>query len=131
MNKSYKIFYKLFILPSETHFGIPVSECNCGVCPNFVVKKNSLILEKGEKYFCRIMQKVMIVSDANTAVDCFRAWFSEGDYMEKESYEKEQVIPIKQRNFYTTQFMDIDTNEFQNGFKELDLEIVDCELINS
>ena len=57
MNKSYKIFYKLFILPSETHFGIPVSECNCGVCPNFVEKKNFFVIEKGEKYFCRIMQE--------------------------------------------------------------------------
>ena len=74
---------------------------------------------------------MLIVSDVESAINCFKAWFTEGDYLESDLCEFELLIPNKQRNFYTSQFLDIDTYEFQDGFEDLDIEIVGSEIVNS
>lgn len=125
----YKIEFFLFITPLESHFGIPINECRCGECPNQIKKKDSFIINDGEKYFCRIMNKLLIVFDIESAKDCFKAWFTEGDYLESKPSEIYKLIPEKQRNFYTSDFLNVDFNEFKDGFDELDLEIRNCSII--
>ena len=123
MKKSYKINYSLFIKPSETHFGKPVEECNCGECPDFISKKDSFIINDDEEYYCRIIGKLIKVFDSETASHCFQCWFLEGDTNDRPEDNVNEIIPNKQREFYESDFIKIDADEFQSGFDDLEMEI--------
>ena len=124
---SYKIKYKLYIKPLNTHFGKPINECACGECPGLIVREDSFIINCDEKYYCRVIKKVIKVFDAETASDCFQAWFTEGEGDEKEKGAVISLIPKKQKEFYKSDFLNIEENEFQGGFEDLELEINDVE----
>ena len=123
MKKSYKINYSLFIKPSETHFGKPIDECNCGECPDFICKKDSFIINDGEEYYCRIIGKLIKVFDSETASHCFQSWFLEGDTNKRLEDNFNEIIPIKQREFYESDFIEISEDEFLSGFNDLEMEI--------
>ena len=127
--KSYKIKYKLFIKPLNTHFGKPLDECICGDCPDPVMKEDSFIINNGEEYYCRIIKKVIKVFDKETASDCFQAWFTEGSIDDDEGEIITLMIPKKQKEFYESDFLNIEENEFQEGFDDVELEIDDIEQI--
>ena len=123
MKKKYKINYSLFIKPSETHFGKPIEECNCGECPDFICKKDFFFINEGEEYYCRIIRKLIKVFDSETASHCFQSWFLEGDINNRTEDNINKIIPIKQREFYENDFLKIEANEFQSGFDDLEMEI--------
>ena len=123
---SYKILYTLFIYPKELHFKKPINECDCGECPNFIKKKGEFLINSGELYFCRIMEKLIKVSDVETAKSCFAAWFQEG----ANNDQIENYIPEKQKNFYKISFMNINEYEFPEGFSDLDMQIDGIEIVN-
>lgn len=124
--KFYKIHYNLYIKPLKTHFGVKISDCICGSCRDFIKKNDLFVVYHGEKYYCRVIKKLITVTDNETAGDCFRAWFLEGVY-DPNDLENSSIIPLKQKEFYKSNFLKVDENEFQHGFEDLEMEIYDVE----
>ena len=123
--RSFKINFTLHILPINTHFGKSIKDCNCGDCPDSIRKKDSFIINEGEKYYCNIMRKIIKVSDDETAADCFKTWFLEGE----NNSDSNILIPEKQRDFYNQDFFSVEENEFDGGVRDIELSIDSVSLV--
>ncbi len=124
---SFKILYTLFIYPHEFHFEKLVNDCDCGECPNFIKKKGKFLINSGELYYCRIMEKIIKVYDVETAKSCFIAWFQEGENI----HETGIYIPEKQKSFYKTSFISVDQDEFPSGLSDLEIQIDDVKILEN
>ena len=123
--KSFKIDFTLHISPLKTHFGKLIQECDCGDCPELISKKDTFIINEGEEYYCKIMKKIIKVFDDETAADCFKTWFLEGE----SHSEYGNIIPEKQKNFYNSEFFVIEENEFEDGVGDIELSIDSVSLL--
>jgi len=73
-----------------------------------------------------VSKKKLIVYDKESAKDCFISWFLHGNEIMEEF---ENLIPIQQQKFYDENFMSISEKEFPNGFKELEFQIDNVEVL--
>ena len=66
------------------------------------------------------------IHDKESAKDCFISWFLHGNEIME---DLENLIPIQQQKFYDENFMSISEKEFPNGFKELEFQIDNVEVL--